>query len=463
MFFEPKALHFTGIGGIGMSALAELVCGLGCQVSGSDLKLSAITGRLETLGVRIFEGHSAANVPAGVQALVYTSAAQPDNPEVLEARRRGIPLVTRGELLAELMQHRQGVAIAGSHGKTTTTSMLAAIALEAGLDPTIAVGARLPILGGSNARLGGSQWMITESDESDGSFLELRPHFAVLTNIDREHLDHYGTFDAARAAFLKFTNQVSLGGALVLCADDEEIRAMMPRIRRRVVTYGRSPEADVRIVGETSGAAGSEFSLKRGGRSLGPFTLPVLGRHNVLNATGAVTIALEMGIEAAAIQRALQNFQGPSRRMELKGTAQGVTVVDDYGHHPTEIRATLDALRLLNARRVVVLFQPHRYTRTQSLSDEFATAFNAADSVRVLDIYAASETPIEGVSAQELVEKIKNAGHTDAIYAGSLAGAVASALVELQEGDLVVTLGAGSITQAGDMILKGLRKENGDA
>lgn len=463
MFFEPRELHFTGIGGIGMSALAELARAMGCAVSGSDLKLSEITERLETLGVHVFEGHSAANLPEGAQALVVTSAVRTDNPEVAEARRRGLPVVTRGELLAELMQPRRSVAVAGSHGKTTTSSMLAAIALEAGLDPTVAVGARLPALGGSNARLGHSDWMIAESDESDGSFLELRPQYAVLTNIDREHLDHYGTFEAARAAFLKFANQVSLSGALVLCADDEEARALARQIRRRIVTYGRSADASVRIVNESRGSGGSEFTIERAGENLGELAVPVLGRHNVLNATGAVAMALEMGIQMAAIRSALARFRGPSRRMELKGTEQGVTVVDDYGHHPTEIRATLEALRLVNAQRIVVLFQPHRYTRTQALADEFASAFNEADSVRVLDIYAASETPIEGISAEALVEKIKAAGHEDVIYAGSLAGAVASVLVELRQGDLVLTLGAGNVTQAGEMILKGLRKENGDA
>ena len=459
MFLEPIPLHFTGIGGIGMSGLAEIALALGCPVSGSDVKLSPITARLRDLGVRVFEGHSASNLPPEARALVVTSAARPDNPEIQEARTRGLPVVTRGELLAELMRPRRAVAVAGSHGKTTVSSMLAAIAIEAGLDPTVAVGALLPALGGSNARLGAGAWMIAESDESDGSFLELNPEIAVLTNIDREHLDHYGSFEAARAAFVQFANRVSITGMLAVCADDDEVLSVLPALRRRYVRYGRAAGADIRIVVETSGPSGSSFTLERRGETLGDFALPLLGRHNVLNAAGAAAAALAMGVEPPAIRIALAKFEGPSRRMQRKGSSRGVTVVDDYGHHPTEIRATLEALRLLNPRRLIVLFQPHRYTRTKALLEEFGTAFAAADSVRVLAIYEASEIPIAGVTSEVVVDRIRAAGHPDVLYAGSVPGAVASVLVELQPGDLVVTLGAGSVTEAGDMILKGLNKE----
>lgn len=459
MFFSPQTLHFTGIGGIGMSALAQLARAAGCAVSGSDLKLSPVTNRLAGLGIAVFEGHSADNLPAGATALVVTSAASPDNPEVMEARRRGVPIVTRGELLAEMMQRHRGVAVAGSHGKTTTSSLLAAIAVESGIDPTVAIGALVPALNGSNARLGQGPWMIAEADESDGSFLELHPEFAILTNIDREHLDHYGSFDAARAAFARFVNQVSLTGAIAVCADDAEAMLLVPSVRRRIILYGRSAHAYVQIVDESSGPTGSTFTLVRDGNRLGDFTLPLLGSHNVLNAAGAVCIALAIGIGADVIQSALAHFRGPSRRMEIKGIEQGVTVIDDYGHHPTEIRATLKALRLLRPTRLIVLFQPHRYTRTQALLDEFAGAFADADSVRVLDVYAASETPIDGITGQSVAARIAASGHPDAVHVGSLSGAVASVLVELRPGDLVLTQGAGNITQAGEMILKGLRKE----
>lgn len=458
MFSPLQALHFTGIGGIGMSALALLAREAGLRVSGSDLKPSAATEKLRARGAAIAIGHDAANVPPDAEALIVTSAAASTNPEILEAVRRGLPVATRGELLAALMRTRRAAAAAGSHGKTTVSSLLAAIALEAGADPTVAVGAFLPALGHANARLGAGEWFIAESDESDGSFLELHPEVAILTNIDREHLDHYGSFDAARAAFVKFANQVELRGTLVACLDDDEVRAALPRIRRRVLTYGRHPEAALRIVEARAHAGGSEFALLHRGEHLGEFQLPLLGAHNILNAAGALGAALIMGIGIEAARRALARFEGPSRRMQKMGEARGVTVIDDYGHHPSEIRATLAALRLLGAERLIVLFQPHRYTRTQALFDDFATAFHDAAAVRVLDIYAASEPPIAGVDSETLTQRIRAAGHPDAAYAGSLDRAVGSLLAEARPGDLILTLGAGSVTEAGPRILEGLRE-----
>lgn len=441
-----------------MSGLAELCLASGCRVSGSDLALSAAARRLAAKGVSICEGHAASNVPADAAALVMSSAVPPGNPEVAEARRRGLPVLLRGELLAEFMRTRRGVAVAGSHGKTSTTSMIAAALIHAGLDPTVLVGGTLGALGGSNARLGAGDLMAAETDESDGSFLLLSPEISVLTNVDREHLEHYGTFDNARAAFADFVNRTAFYGASLVCVDDGEVRALLPRLRRRLITYGRSEDASLRILGEQSSAAGSVWTLLDRGRDLGTFRLSLLGAHNVLNATAAIGACLAAGAPLEAVREALASFQGPGRRLEVKGEAGGVTVVDDYGHHPTEIRATLEALRQARRGRIVVLFQPHRYTRTRALMEEFAGCFHLADAVRVLDIYAASEPPIEGVTGGILAEKIRAAGHPDARYAGSLEDAVAAVVGELRPGDVVLTLGAGSITQAGDQILSGLRE-----
>jgi UDP-N-acetylmuramate--alanine ligase len=460
MFSPLQALHFTGIGGIGMSALARLGAGSGLQISGSDLKASRATEQLAALGVTVAEGHSAGNVPAAAEALIITSAAAGDNPEIAEARRRGLPIATRGELLGALMRRRRAAAVAGSHGKTTVTSLLIAIALEAGLDPTAAVGAFLPALGNANARLGAGAWFIAESDESDGSFLQIHPEIAVLTNIDREHLDHYGTFDNARSAFVRFINQTALHGAAAVCLDDDEVRAALPRFRCRLLTYGQHPDARLRLLNAHAHAAGGDFEAALDGLPLGAFHTPLLGAHNLLNSAAALAAACLMGIEPAAARRALAGFAGPSRRLEFRGEAQGITVVDDYGHHPTEVRATLAALRLLAPHRLVVLFQPHRFTRTQALLDEFATAFHDAHAVRVLDIYAASEPPLPGLDAELFARRLKEAGHPDAVYAGSVHGAAASTLIELRPGDLVLTLGAGSVTEAGPLILKGLREVN---
>ena len=362
MFFKQQHVHFTGIGGIGMSGLAEVLLTLGYTVTGSDSKLSPITERLTTLGAHVFEGHATENL-GDAKALVVTSAVKEDNPELVEARRRGIPVIPRGELLAELMRLKYGIAIAGSHGKTSTTSMAAAVLSEAQLDPTVVVGGRVGLMGGSNARVGQSDYLVVESDESDGSFLKLAPIIAVVTNVDREHLDHYADLDAIRQAFLDFVNKVPFYGVAILCLDDENVQQLMPLVKRRTITYGTSAQVDLMIVDANCGHLQSEFRLKFKGRDLGLFHLNVPGFHNVLNATASVAIGLELEIDPDVIRQGLARHAGVDRRFQIKGVKQGVTVVDDYGHHPTEIRATLAAARLCNFPRVLAIFQPHRYTR----------------------------------------------------------------------------------------------------
>src|SRR5580700_2205883 len=386
MFFKPQPVHFVGIGGIGMSGLAEVLIQLGYRVSGSDLKLSAATQHLADRGALIFEGHAAENV-AGVNAVVVSSAVRPDNPEVVEARRRGIPVIPRGELLAELMRQKYGIAVAGSHGKTTTTSMVASVLSHAGLDPTIVVGGRVGTMGGANARLGKTDYLVVESDESDGSFLKLAPILAIVTNIDREHLDHYAGIDEIRGAFTEFVGKVPFYGAAILCLDDENVQQILPLVNRRTVTYGTSAQADLHLTHSSTGHMASEFHLELRGRDLGCFRLNVPGAHNVLNATAAVAVGLELDLPIEKIREALDIFSGVERRFQVRGVERGIAVIDDYGHHPTEIRATLAAARACRLQRLHVLFQPHRYTRTDALMDDFARAFHQADSVHVMDIY----------------------------------------------------------------------------
>ena len=455
MFFKLQHLHFVGIGGIGMSGIAEVLLNLGYQISGSDVKLSPTTDRLAKLGARIFEGHAAANV-AGAKAIVVSSAVDDQNPEVQEARRLAIPVIPRGEMLAELMRLKYGIAIAGSHGKTTTTSMTATVLNVAGLDPTVVVGGKVAAMGGSNARVGHSDFLVVESDESDGSFLKLSPILAVVTNIDREHLDHYPSIVEIRAAFLEFVQKVPFYGAAILCLDDENVQQLLPSVNRRAITYGRSHQASLRIADMECGAFESSFSVQTRGHNLGTFHLRVPGVHNVLNATAAIAIGLELDVKLAAIHEAIALYSGVDRRFQTRGSERGITVIDDYGHHPTEIRATLAAARECGFRRVHVIFQPHRYTRTRDLMDEFATAFEKADSLFVLDIYAASEPPIEGISGEALARQIRDKGNPTATYVSSFADAVTSAAAVAQSGDMILTLGAGSVSQLGPMILEKL-------
>ena len=457
MFFRPQHLHFAGIGGIGMSGIAEVLLNLGYQISGSDVKLSPITDRLKAMGATVYEGHNASNV-AGARALVVSSAVDEQNPEVVEARRLQIPVIPRGELLAELMRLKYGIAVAGSHGKTTTTSMTATILNFAGLDPTVVVGGRVGTMGGSNARVGKSDFLVVEADESDGSFLKLAPIVAVVTNIDREHLDHYPSLDAIQAAFLEFVNKVPFYGAVVVCLDDPNVQSILPQIKRRIITYGTTAQADMEATEIGCGHFSSDFRLRYRATDLGRFHLGIPGRHNALNAMAAVAVALEQEVKPDVIREALATFSGVDRRFQVKGRERGITVVDDYGHHPTEIKATLSGAHQCGFPRIHVLFQPHRYSRTYHLMDEFGSAFHEADSLFVMDIYAASEKPIEGVTAEALVERIRQFGHRGAEYVGTMDRGIDALVKVAREGDLILTLGAGSITQAGDRILERLRQ-----
>lgn len=457
MFFRPQHVHFVGIGGIGMSGIAEVLLTLGYQVSGSDLKLSPITERLTQLGATIHAGHRSENV-AGAKAVVVTSALDSRNPEVLEARRLQIPVIPRGELLAELMRLKFGIAVAGSHGKTTTTSMVASILNTANLDPTVVVGGRVAGMQGSNARVGKSPILVVESDESDGSFLKLAPIIAVVTNIDREHLDHYSSIEEIRAAFTDFINKVPFYGAAVICLDDPNVQSIFPAIERRTITYGRSAQVDLQIGNINLLPNGSDFSLRRAHGELGSFHLNVPGLHNVLNATAAVGVGLEMEVGLPQIREGLAAFSGVDRRFSIRGIERGVTVIDDYGHHPTEIKATLAAARLGPFRRILVLFQPHRFSRTKHLLDEFGTAFHGADEVYLLDIYAASEQALEGVNTQTLLERIQSFGHRSAHYIGSIEAGVEAVVQSAEPGDLIITLGAGNVSGAAEKILQRLRE-----
>ncbi|HKM47697.1 MAG TPA: UDP-N-acetylmuramate--L-alanine ligase [Terriglobales bacterium] len=460
MFAKIQRIHFVGIGGIGMSGIAEVLLNLGYRISGSDLRKSAVTERLATLGATIFEGHSAANI-AGADVVVTSSAISVDNPEVAEARRLHVPVIQRAEMLAELMRLKYGIAIAGMHGKTTTTSMVAAVLAAGGLDPTVVVGGRVDAMG-SNARLGKSQYLVAEADESDRSFLKLSPILSVVTNLDREHMDCYRDMRDVRRTFLEFMERVPFYGMIVGCNDDASLRRLLPRVHRRVTTYGTSRGSDFLIRMGASAAGGEHgslihhFQVTYKEKDLGGFTLHVPGTHNVLNATAAIAVGVALDIPTEQIRSALDGFRGVDRRFQLKGKAAGVSVIDDYGHHPTEIRATLAAARQCGFRRVHVIFQPHRFTRTRDLMDEFAGAFSDADTLCLLDIYPASEKPIEGITAEALASRIAGAGKGSVAYAASFSDAVASVAALVRPGDMVLTLGAGSVSQLGAMMLEKL-------
>jgi UDP-N-acetylmuramate--alanine ligase len=460
MFRHVKNIHFIGIGGIGMSGIAEVLCNLGFVVSGSDLKRSKNTDRLETLfGVKICEGHAAENV-GDAQVVVYSSAVKDDNPEVMIAREKAIPVIPRAEMLAELMTLKPyAVAIAGTHGKTTTTSMVATVLGHAGVDPTTVVGGVVDTLG-SNARLGKSDWFVTEADESDRSFLMLYPTIAVVTNIDKEHMESYKGMEDVVQCFTDFVNKVPFYGSCILCLDDPNVQLIIPKIKRRRVTYGLTAQADVSAQDlRYSETFGSTFRVFRGNEELGEISMPVPGKHNVYNALAATAVALELDVPFEKIAEAFGGFKNANRRFQFKGEAKGISVVDDYGHHPTEILATLSAAKNgSGGRRTVVIFQPHRYSRTQELMNEFALAFNNADVLYLTDIYAASETPIEGITAEVLTENIRQYGHKNAVFIGDVESAAAKVLPTLQEGDLVITLGAGSITRLSDEIIEALRE-----
>ena len=464
MLGKIRRIHFVGIGGIGMSGIAEVLLNLGFQVSGSDQKATPITERLERLGARIFEGHAAGNA-SEAQVLVVSSAVPRENPEIQEAYRRQVPVIPRAEMLAELMRMKFNVAVAGAHGKTTVTSMISVMAAEAKLDPTAVIGGRLDVFG-SSARLGKSDLMVVEADESDRSFLYLLPSIAVVTNIDREHLDHYRDLEEIADTFVSFMNKVPFYGAVVVCFDPpwrELMQALIPKLRRRVVTYGIEEGSDVQGEIRELASTRSVFQAQVKGETLGPFSVNVPGRHNVLNALAAVTVGLELDLSGEQICLGLERFRGADRRLQIKAEVDGITVVDDYGHHPTEIRATLDALRLRGARRVFAIFQPHRYTRTKFLLDELAGSFAGCDCVYVLDIYAASEHPLPGVTSQRLVERMHEMGISTALYAASEAQVQSELLNQVRTGDLVVTIGAGSVWKIGEALARALRERAGRA
>jgi UDP-N-acetylmuramate--alanine ligase len=489
MFAKIQRIHFVGIGGIGMSGIAEVLLNLGYKVSGSDLKGSAVTERLAGLGAAICEGHRAENI-AGAEVVVTSSAIAAENPEVTEAHKLHIPVIQRAEMLAELMRLKYGIAIAGMHGKTTTTSMVAAVLAAGGLDPTVVVGGRVDAMG-SNARLGKSQYLVAEADESDRSFLKLSPILSVVTNIDREHMDCYRNMRDVKRTFLEFMDRVPFYGMVVACNDDPLLRRLLGEVQRRTVTYGTKRGSDFLIKIATSRAKNaremghplrvaaasgesqnphpvaqnatrmghplSSFHVRYRGEDLGEFTLHVPGVHNVLNATAAIAVGVGLDIGVEAIRTALDQFRGVDRRFQLRGRAAGVSVIDDYGHHPTEIKATLAAARQCGFGKIHVVFQPHRYTRTRDLMEEFTSAFADADSLFVLDIYAASEKAIEGVTGEALAARIREAGK-NVEYARSFAEAVSSAAAAAQDGDMILTLGAGSVSQLGPMILEKLKE-----
>jgi len=448
-------VHFVGIGGIGMSGIAEVLLTLGYQVSGSDLAHNDNVSRLRRLGAVIHQGHAAEHLTE-VDVVVVSSAVRPDNPEVLSARQRGIPVIPRAEMLAELMRMKRGIAVAGTHGKTTTTSLLGTVLFDAGLDPTLIIGGRLNSLG-SNARLGQGEYLVAEADESDGSFLRLQPTHAIITNIDPEHLDHFGTFEAEQQAFLEFANRVPFYGLVVACQDHLTVANLLPRIGKRVVRYGFSPQAEYRAQAVEFMAQGTRFEAWHNDRLLGKVELRLLGRHNVQNSLAVIAMADEVGVPFDVTVRVLAAFQGVERRFSVLGEANGIRVVDDYAHHPEEIRATLAGARLSHPdRRILVVFQPHRFTRTRDLGPAFGAAFGDAHVVRLLEIYSAGEAPLPGVSGAGLLSHFEASGHPDADFLGTAEAGLRWLLENARPGDLVITMGAGDVWKLGRELVQRL-------
>jgi UDP-N-acetylmuramate--alanine ligase len=450
-FRNFQQIHLVGIGGSGMSGIAEVLLSSGYAVSGSDLKQSPVTERLRKLGAKIFEGHQAENVH-GAHVVVISSAVRPENVEVVEAHRLKIPVIPRAEMLAELMRLKYGIAVAGAHGKTTTTSMVASVLAAAGLDPTFVVGGRVNHAG-SNAGVGQSEYMVVEADESDRSFLLLAPVVAVVTTIDREHLDHYHSLEEIQDVFLQFVNRVPFYGTVILCLDEPNVQAILPRVKRPVITYGTSNQADLIIADVKLNGLSSEFRLKYHDEDLGLFQLPSPpGIHHVRNAAAAAGVALSLNVPADLIRAGLAKFSGVGRRFEIKGTFNGVTLIDDYGHHPAEIRATLEAARGCGYHRLLVLFQPHRYSRTQHLWEDFRRSFNLADFLVLTEVYAAGEQPIEGVTGEKLAEAIRSAGHKNVIFTSTMQAGMEYMLREARPGDAVMAIGAGSVGRVLDQL-----------
>jgi UDP-N-acetylmuramate--alanine ligase len=453
VYLKKYHIHFVGIGGIGMSGIAELLLNLGYKVSGSDVKRSDITDRLKKLGGTIFKGHSAENIKEA-DVVVVSSAIAADNPEVQAAGQASIPVIPRAEMLAELMRLKYSIAIAGAHGKTSTTSIVASVLAEGRLDPTVVIGGKLKSIG-SNAVLGKGDFIVAEADESDGSFLKFSPTIAVVTNIDKEHLDFYADLDAIKTVFLNFLDRIPFYGLAVLCLDNEPIQDLIPRMKKRYTTYGMTSQADFQIRDVESGQQKSRFDIYHHGKKLGTINLNLPGIHNVYNATASIAVGVELNIAFDQIKSALETVEGVQRRLEIKGESNGVTVIDDYGHHPTEIKVTLETLEEnWQNRRKVVVFQPHRYSRTRALFDEFSRAFYQSDVLVVLPIYAASEKKIEGVTSQNLCEEIKAHGHKEVIHADGFKDALSHLRQILKPGDVLLTLGAGDVYKVGEEVLK---------
>jgi UDP-N-acetylmuramate--alanine ligase len=455
MYKKNQKIHFVGIGGIGMSGIAELLLNLNYEVSGSDLRETATTDRLRRLGGTVHKGHRAEHVQEA-DVVVVSSAVPPDNPEVARARAENIPVIPRAEMLAELMRMKYGIAVAGSHGKTTTTSLIATILAEGGMDPTMVIGGRLNSLG-SNARLGGGDFLVAEADESDGSFLMLSPTVAVVTNIDPEHLDHYKDMHNLKEAFLRFVGKVPFYGLVVLCMDHPNVCGLLPQVRKRHATYGLSRQADFRAEDIRREGWETWFRVVRHEEDLGEIRLRMPGLHNVSNALAAVVVGHELDLDFSVVKKGLENFEGIQRRLEIKGKQGGIVVVDDYAHHPAEIRATLDAARRGWDRRILAVFQPHRYTRTQLCFEEFLGAFHDADAVIVTDIYAAGEKELMGVHAKGLAEGIRKQGHKEVHYIPGFPEIVSHLSGVCHEGDMVLTLGAGDVYRVGEMLLEDLK------
>ncbi len=456
MFGRVKHVHLVGIGGAGMSGIAEVLANLGFVVSGSDLKRSETTDRLGNLGVMVRLEHDAANID-GADVVVYSSAVSRSNPEVVAASERMIPVIPRVEMLAELMRMKFSVAVGGTHGKTTTTSLISAVLSAGGLDPTVVVGGKLKTAG-SGARLGASEYMVAEADESDGSFLKLSPTISVITTIDEEHLDFYSGLDEIKGAFTNFANSVPFFGCSIVCLDQVNVQAILADIERRVISYGLTTQSDVRADDVSASQESTRFGVVAGGRALGTIEITMPGLHNVYNSLAAVATGLELGVAFDDIASALHEFEGIARRFEIKGEANDVLVLDDYGHHPAEVKTTLSAASSRWDRRLVVLFQPHRYTRTQKLADEFGRSFHDADVLLVTSIYAASEEPIEGVSGASIVEAARRYGHRNCEYTDGLDALYERAMEVIEPGDVVMTLGAGDVYRVGERILEDLKK-----
>ena len=458
-FRNFKRIHLVGIGGIGMSGIAEVLLTLGYSVSGSDSKPSPITERLANLGATVFDRHEATNSD-GAHVVVTSSAIQADNPEVVEAHKMKIPVIPRAEMLAELMRLKYGIAVAGAHGKTTTTSIVASVLAAAHLDPTFVIGGRVN-QPGTTAKLGKGEYFVVEADESDRSFLLLAPVVAVVTTIDREHLDQYTSLEDIQDAFIQFVNRVPFYGAAILCLDEPNVEAIIPHVKRPIITYGTSSQADLVISNIKLEGLVSEFTLTFKGEELGSFRLlHPPGIHNVRNAAAAAAVALYLSVPVELIRDGLVKFAGVGRRFDIKGVADDITVIDDYGHHPVEIRATLEAAKICKFDRLLVLFQPHRFSRTQHLWDEFSRAFNLADVLVLTDIYAASETPIVGITSERLATAIREAGHKRVYYCNSMQSAIRRVLQEAGTGDAILTIGAGSVSRASNEILAALRAEH---